>query len=840
MTRLLSVPLLLALLASGGLARAQTTGGSDSGSGAGGLNGASIQFQHLKTFELDDDKQGGDFVETESTSDERLQAFSLASCNCAHASIRLNGRNVPDPNSPLSAGWFQYLLVESASSNVREPALFYAGTDCDSTDPDQRNRTCTKLPYSGIRDLDQQLFTQGGTYQSFNLYDIINGDPQFLDKVPCQQLEANQPIYTLVSSTGSTTTFDYTVTQNAGTLSTDPTSSISSGVDTKPPVPPVASTVKANPSDQTINLTWDAQTIRSTDIAYFQALCADTGGSVVRHRAAGRRYVTTKQLCPAAGPGLDQDDLAAESLVNNTNTTNDPNAGQHTITVANPGPTDIALPATGPDPNGQFAQLNESYICASTLSGTATSLQITGLKNNHQYQIILLTVDLHGNYAAQYFDHTITPIPVTDFWEDLHDRGSQTEGGLCLLNETYGGDGGINTGLRALRDDTLAGSAAGRAVIRAYYATLGQWGGLVHGSLALRIVAGVVLAPLVAFGLLWHWLTLPGLFALLVLGRLAWRHRRALPAWLTVRRATTAVGASVAVLVLAGAPGLARADKFQPYWETDPLNKSTDSNGLQSNDPDYDPQFDPALNALPQNNDDARKAAEAEASPTESKWILGVRAGPYTPGIDKQLGGAGKGPYKEMFGGYAIVPMVDFDRVLWNRFGQITAGVSVGFLRRTADAFAIDSPPGDPHRKRVPGATNSFTLIPFALLAGYRFTVLDENYSIPLVPYVRAGIAYYPWWVTAPAGGFAEICDDNGNNCGNRALGASLGVQGSIGIAFRAESISAGTAQQIRQSGFQHVGIYAELSLAKVDGFGSDKKLSVGDNTWFGGINFEF
>jgi hypothetical protein len=65
-------------------------------------------------------------------------------------------------------------------------------------------------------------------------------------------------------------------------------------------------------------------------------------------------------------------------------------------------------------------------------------------------------------------------------------------------------------------------------------------------------------------------------------------------------------------------------------------------------------------------------------------------------------------------------------------------------------------------------------------------------------------------------------------------------VQGSVGLAIRAESISASTAQSIRQSGFQHISLYGELWIAKVDGFGSDKKLSVGDRTWFGGINFEF
>ena len=44
----------------------------------------------------------------------------------------------------------------------------------------------------------------------------------------------------------------------------------------------------------------------------------------------------------------------------------------------------------------------------------------------------------------------------------------------------------------------------------------------------------------------------------------------------------------------------------------------------------------------------------------------------------------------------------------------------------------------------------------------------------------------------------------------------------------------------MRQSGIQHAGFYGELSMAKIDGFGKDTKLSVGDTTWFAGVSFEF
>jgi hypothetical protein len=40
--------------------------------------------------------------------------------------------------------------------------------------------------------------------------------------------------------------------------------------------------------------------------------------------------------------------------------------------------------------------------------------------------------------------------------------------------------------------------------------------------------------------------------------------------------------------------------------------------------------------------------------------------------------------------------------------------------------------------------------------------------------------------------------------------------------------------------GIEHAGFYAELSYAQVDGFGAADRMSVGDLTWFAGINFEF
>ena len=61
-----------------------------------------------------------------------------------------------------------------------------------------------------------------------------------------------------------------------------------------------------------------------------------------------------------------------------------------------------------------------------------------------------------------------------------------------------------------------------------------------------------------------------------------------------------------------------------------------------------------------------------------------------------------------------------------------------------------------------------------------------------------------------------------------------------MGIAVRGERIDKDAAVSLRREGIEHAGFYAEFTYAKVDGFGSETKLAVGDLTWFAGMNFEF
>ena len=657
MTRSLPVAVLLVVLAAGGVAHAQ-----------GMLpGGAQIAFQHRKIY--DDSQKNGSFIEPDANSTPLLQYFNLAHCNCAQASMTTTG-----------TGAFQYLLIESPQSGLHVPVDLWAGTSCDTA----ANRTgtaatCTKL--DSVSDLDADLFP-GGVFKSFNLFQVVTANTPAAPPKACPQLDSvSNSIFALVAAPPNGGT-DYNVSfpQPAGGLTGDTTSG---GIDTKPPPLPPTGTIKAVGGDSTIHVTWSPPTSNNTDVAYYQALCANVDGSPALGRPSDdAKYVTTLSLCNAAG------DPALEST---------------TLPVA---PDE--MPVNLSDLNPNFANLDPSYICGSTATGTATSLDIGGLTNGTPYQVILLSIDRHGNYIGTYFTSTISPVPSIDFWQDLHDRGSKAEGGFCLLAESYGNDSALTGALRAFRDDTLGASRAGRWLIRAYYATFARLGVYVHGSIALRIAAAILLAPAVALALLWHWLTLYGLLGLIA-AAVVWRRRRTALARRAVRLLRPRAAASAIALVIALVAGRAHAGGggYRPYWE--------DNDSL----------------------DKTRPAADAGAE--DVTWHVGVRIGPYVPQVDAQLGTSKPGPYEQMFGGYHILTMLDVDRIVWSGFGQVGVGLSAGYWQKTAHTFTIDSSPMDALRPHA-ADTNAFRMVPTELSATYRFTWLDDNYGVPIVPYVRVTI----------------------------------------------------------------------------------------------------
>lgn len=212
-------------------------------------------------------------------------------------------------------------------------------------------------------------------------------------------------------------------------------------------------------------------------------------------------------------------------------------------------------------------------------------------------------------------------------------------------------------------------------------------------------------------------------------------------------------------------------------------------------------------------------------------WNFGIKFAPYTPDIDSEFDGVG--PFERTFGAKAgLMTQFELERFFLYPLGQLGVSAMVGLQIKSNEAFEEAE---DGSLRRADGEKTGFKLVPTAISAVYRFTELDTRFGIPIVPYGKLGLSYYYWVITKPNGDVSETMDDG------KGKGGSLGWQGSLGFAIRAERFDETAARSLRNEfGVEHAGLYAELSYAKVDGFGSDTKLSVGDFTWFAGVNFEF
>lgn len=787
-------------------------------------NGVVLKWNRLFTHDAD-----GNQIQPNLGTEDEWHYFNFAHCQCALEK---------GTGGSFKEGTFEYEIVTSSSGSgtVPRPGQIWVGTMCDDTSgtgATTRANMCKHLSKSDIGTIGQIQASHTVTPE-ISIFDLMTPTGSSV----CPEEVASRTEYLLVDTMG-TGSIDY---------------SISVGINTDSLAPPLPLAFNVTGAENAINVRWkaaDGSTGDQTDTLYFQALCSTMDGqpAVDSKYRPSAKYITPNSLCESEYLlGITQSD-DDQDITPSTTTTTGLDAGTiDAVTNFAPAGDDAPLDApmadampTGADasvidapsqPSGipaGFSNYDPSFLCGEADSATATALRIDHLQNYTDYRVMLLVIDKYGNVRGTVFKDVFTPKPVTDFWEDLHDRGSKVEGGFCLLAETYGNDNWPTSQLRKFRDETLASSAFGRWVTDAYYATLGKLGPYVHGHLALRIVAGVLLAPLVALALVWHYLTLAGLLALLAFP-LLWRHRR------KVLRSRAMAAATMVTVVCFASRAHADDDPDGKTYTAAPASDDDQTTYKAAPEKPEEPtvkgngdeKADPTKHAYwTKDNGDITLADE----PKLVRWQAGIRVGPYTPAIDSQLG---QPVYKQMFGdSLSLMPMIDFDRVVWHGSGMVAVGVTFGYMHKSAFAYLDMTQPSN-DRPRSSGDGTSFSLVPFAVTASYRADQLDDMYGIPIVPFARLGLAYYVWWIKAPSGDIATI------DGSNQARGASMGITGELGFTVRAERIDADAARSMREGGLQHAGFFAEYQLAKVDGFGSDKKLAVGSNTWFAGVNFEF
>ena len=404
----------------------------------------------------------------------------------------------------------------------------------------------------------------------------------------------------------------------------------------------------------------------------------------------------------------------------------------------------------------------------------------TDLQNGVPAAVSLRSTDQFGNEGD--FGNVLfqTPREVTDFWELYRQQGGAEDGGFCFVATAAHGSYAhpVVRLLRVFRDRVLGSTPLLRGLTYGYYR--------VSPPLAARVAAseelgratriGLLPATAAAIGLL----VLPGLGAMVLLviavrafGRRCGRGGRA--GWWAALLCFAAVALAL---------GVARAERPE---------SALDSFGLG-----FEFRGGPYLPSIGQGE-------LAPGEPDAFVRIFGSQANPlYTLGAEVQL---------------------------YRGFGTVGVGGSFGFMQWVGRAIVGDT------GESAANDTTVFNLLPLTLTAVYRFDWLVDHTFIPLVPYVRGGLAYYIWWTTNGRGDVSRVPNDQGDDFIGR--GGTFGVTGSLGIAFLLNVLEPRAARALFDAtNIRGTYFFAEVTTTQVDGFGSDG-FDLSDATWSLGLFLE-
>lgn len=412
---------------------------------------------------------------------------------------------------------------------------------------------------------------------------------------------------------------------------------------------------------------------------------------------------------------------------------------------------------------------------------TETELSISDdVQNGVPVAVAVRSVDKFGNLGDLSNAKVQTPAPTTDFWELYKGLGGEEDGGFCFVATAAHGSYAhpVVRVLRAFRDRVLKSSNLGTGLVWLYYHLSPPAAEVIRHDPSLAGWVRAALLPVTFFALLWMLLPLAGAALLLVLvGRFL------------LRGPLGRAGAGTLVLALCLAPMSAEAaDLLRP--------KATGLLGFG----------------------------------------LEFKGGPYLP----DMGSATGGPE----GNTAFVRIFDddpnplyqlgLDVQIYRGIGTAGIGASFGFMQFVGKGvYGVSQ---NPSRD-----TTVFNILPLTLELFYRFDWLADRVPVPLVPYIRGGLAYDIWWVTTGTGEVARFDGSNPDDPDDDATGrgGKLGVTGTIGIALLLNQLEPAASRSLyNTTGIRGVYLFGELQGSKVDGFGSEG-FDLSEATWNVGMYLE-
>jgi hypothetical protein len=207
-------------------------------------------------------------------------------------------------------------------------------------------------------------------------------------------------------------------------------------------------------------------------------------------------------------------------------------------------------------------------------------------------------------------------------------------------------------------------------------------------------------------------------------------------------------------------------------------------------------------------------AARRTGLPPDWGFELGLSF--YRPAVDSEFSNGAR-PFAETFSSSRhVLSEVELDRYLGHRFGTWGVGLRAGYYKVTGLSFLADGTRS--------GDETALRLIPLSLSLLYRADRLVGLDSVPLIPYLKAGLDGVVWSVTSTGDSASHTSFTPGWHA---AAGMALGLK-FLGIG----TLNPGALPE-------PFALFFEWDYAVVNGLGLGGKLHVGDSTWFAGAVFD-
>ncbi len=214
-------------------------------------------------------------------------------------------------------------------------------------------------------------------------------------------------------------------------------------------------------------------------------------------------------------------------------------------------------------------------------------------------------------------------------------------------------------------------------------------------------------------------------------------------------------------------------------------------------------------------------------TPVQQRFAFEVRIGPYTPRVDEQVSGS---PYATSFGdSQRWFGGVEGDWQLLRIKKVLSLGPGFNWAYTSSSGKGFLSSGGGRS-----GQETTLNIMPMQLLGVLRVDALADNTPVPLVPYVKAGLAGALWW--SRDGGETAYDEASGTD----GTDFSYGYCGAAGLMLRLDWLDQDEANTARAwSGLDHSYLFAEWNMSRLDGFGSNGSMDVGADTWLVGLAAE-